>query len=134
LRKRRERVKGNFYIRIDKGTLRKNPHAGEPYYVPGRATEEEGARVIQQVPFYEIGSKGQPSYFFEYVKDFAVQCWRCLAYFPWGELGNIPEEWDDAGNYFPGVDNICPKCGEERCCELTFETVREALGENEDGG
>ena len=117
-----------FKIPILLSSIRENPQAGEPYYVPGRIIcNPDGSTTQSMTPVHELGSEGQPTHYFGYVTEVEVQCSHCNFRCNWTELKYIAEDWDDDGHCDPGIEDICPSCGTEDCCELEMESLADAL-------
>ena len=117
-----------FFIPIDKGTLRRNPHAGQmSFSFPGRC-ETGGRLVIQKGKLVAIEPHPQrvqtiystipePNWLYEYVPT-SVQCKYCKTEFPHTELQEDYLDDEEGGCI---LKNICPECGESFCCEIEFE-------------
>ena len=71
---------------------------------------------------------GEPEYFYEYEKT-EIECSHCFAKFYHIEVKN--ESDYDYDGYSIGRNNICPKCNEEDCCELTFQKIKDAILEQQ---
>lgn len=132
-------------IRIDKGSIRKNPNAGRTVYYrevgPPQSYEKiiDGDVVIEKYngrecirrtkldnDVYELSSwmpfeiqyslTPEPDYFFEYLST-DVSCEACGRKFDYSLLE------DDWPNDECRVINICPFCKEPNCCEIEYEQL-----------
>ena len=118
-----------YFIKINRSTLRKNPHAGNQcfYRYIGRAeiTEIDGeliTKITHSWPMEKIYSlTPEPSWLYQY-EDTKVCCNLCKVEFFHKELEQFSDE-DSDGNYYHN-ETVCPRCGAFDCCELEFETLK----------
>jgi len=113
----RDLILSKFLIRIDKKTLRRNPHAGATRrFIPGPIiTYEDGSQESERI---EVSGPA-PNWLYEF-EDTEVECGECHKRFSFRPL--LDDE-DCEGNRF----EVCPECGEEDCCDIIFETPAEAF-------
>ena len=107
---------GEFLIRIDKSTLRRNPLAGATRrFIPGPIiTNEDGSQTCERI---EVSGPA-PEWLYE-IEDTEVECDNCHEKFSFLLLLDCE---DCEGNTF----EVCPHCGEENCCDITFEHPMDA--------
>lgn len=117
-----------FEIKIDRGTVQRNPNAGRNRYkIPGETHEDPGTGKITR-SYQEIHTlTPEPGFFYTYAPK-TVACCYCNTSFLHTEL----EEGEPACDCMPAPD-ICPKCKTPDCCILGFEKLSkdelEALAE-----
>ena len=119
----------NFFIPIDRKSVRKNPNAGSTVYHmyagPPEITEVfvNGILVSKTVnqPMQTLHTlTPQPNYSFNH-EDIEVRCESCEAMFPSSEL--VSDDVSDGDYGYSWSDRCCPKCGTWDCCELEYEKL-----------
>lgn len=101
-----------FLIRIDKSTLRRNPHAGVTRrFIPGPIiTNDDGSQERERI---EVSGPA-PDWLYEF-EETEVECKKCHEKFSFRRL--LDGEDCEENNF-----EVCPFCGEDYCCDVTFET------------
>ncbi len=117
-----------YTIKIDRNSIKKNPNAGfrGPYYVPGKTDCNADGSVSRNItPVYMIN--GEPEYSYDLIYP-DITCQHCGSVSSYNELED--EEYVDDDDDYCISTNICPKCKTSDCCQIEFETLKDALKDN----
>lgn len=109
-----------YIIKIDRKTIKKNPHAGSTtFYVAGHPYMEkhEDGSISYHSPVQTLHTLcPQPKFLYEYVPC-DVKCDFCESEFDYTEL--LTEDYAD----YWYSDTVCPECHSPNCCEIEFENL-----------
>lgn len=130
-----------YLIKIDRKSIKKNPHAGSNVYIYSlgryykingiethqKLTNDEILQLIkngnivsiEQPVQYMYSCCNQPEYLYKY-ENSIIKCDYCKGEFEYNKLIN---EFDQ--DYY--MKNSCPLCGYTECCEITKEIFDKSM-------